>query len=211
MFCFPPIAALIPAAARLMLALLERAVTDAGGAYAFCDTDSMAIVATEMGGTISCEGGAEQTDNGQAAVRALSWGEVRTIVDRFAKLNPYDRARVPGSVLKIEDDNFGADKAQRPLWCYMISAKRYVLYTPAPDGAPTIVKASEHGLGHLLNPTNADDESRDWIAGVWRVLLGNGPLPHGHLDRPSPACPFPAPRCSRHLRLRTTASRTRSA
>ena len=89
---------------------------------------------------------------------------------------------MPGSVLKIEDDNFGVDKAQRPLWCYMISAKRYVLYTHAPDGTPTIVKASEHGLGHLLNPTDPEDESRDWIAGVWRVLLdealtGTGTVP----------------------------------
>jgi len=33
-FCYPPIAALIPAAARLMLALLERCVTHEGGHYA---------------------------------------------------------------------------------------------------------------------------------------------------------------------------------
>ena len=36
----------ITAAARLMLALLEREVTKVGGSYAFCDTDSLAIVAT---------------------------------------------------------------------------------------------------------------------------------------------------------------------
>jgi hypothetical protein len=33
------IAALIPAAARLMLALLERTVTECGGHFALCDTD----------------------------------------------------------------------------------------------------------------------------------------------------------------------------
>jgi hypothetical protein len=44
-YAFPPIAATITAAARLMLALLERLVTDAGGTYTFCDTDAMAIVA----------------------------------------------------------------------------------------------------------------------------------------------------------------------
>ena len=31
---------------------------------------------------------------------------VDTIVDRFAALNPYDRAAVPGSILKIEKENF---------------------------------------------------------------------------------------------------------
>jgi len=41
-FFFAPIAAWIPAAARLMLAVVERLVADAGGTYAFCDTDSMA-------------------------------------------------------------------------------------------------------------------------------------------------------------------------
>ena len=38
-FCFPPFAALITAAARLMLALLESCVKDVGGYYAMCDTD----------------------------------------------------------------------------------------------------------------------------------------------------------------------------
>lgn len=40
-FSFPPQAASITGGARLMLALLERLVSDRGGAYAFCDTDSM--------------------------------------------------------------------------------------------------------------------------------------------------------------------------
>ena len=40
-----------------MLALLERCVTDLGGTYAMEDTDSMAIVATQRGGLIECEGG----------------------------------------------------------------------------------------------------------------------------------------------------------
>ncbi|MGC2532393.1 MAG: hypothetical protein WA424_05550 [Candidatus Sulfotelmatobacter sp.] len=44
---FPPIAALITAAGRLLLAILERCVTDAGGSYLFCDTDSLCIVASE--------------------------------------------------------------------------------------------------------------------------------------------------------------------
>lgn len=37
-FAFPPLAAAITGGARLLLALLERLVTDAGGTYAFCDS-----------------------------------------------------------------------------------------------------------------------------------------------------------------------------
>lgn len=36
-----------------MLALLERVVTDQGGSYAFCDTDSMAVVATDNGNLVT--------------------------------------------------------------------------------------------------------------------------------------------------------------
>jgi len=46
-WCFPPLATLITGAARLMLALLERSVRDAGGSYVFCDTDSMALARPE--------------------------------------------------------------------------------------------------------------------------------------------------------------------
>jgi hypothetical protein len=70
-YCFPLIAALIPAAARLMLALLEHEVTAAGGAYAMCDTDSMAIVATESGGPVPC-----RASGGRREIQALSWAQV---------------------------------------------------------------------------------------------------------------------------------------
>jgi hypothetical protein len=56
-YFLPPIAALITAGARCMLAMLERCVTDAGGAYAMEDTDSMAIVATRDGGLVPCPEG----------------------------------------------------------------------------------------------------------------------------------------------------------
>ncbi len=123
-FCFPPIAALITAAARLMLALLERCITDAGGNYVFCDTDSMAIVANRDGGLVPCANGPH--DN---RVKALSWTEVDAIIQRFTALNPYDRAFVPDSILKLEKDNLEPiTKARRQLYCYAISAKRYSLF-----------------------------------------------------------------------------------
>jgi hypothetical protein len=53
---FPPASALITAGGRLLLAMLEKMVTDAGGAYLMCDTDSMAIVASEDGGACCLQG-----------------------------------------------------------------------------------------------------------------------------------------------------------
>src|SRR5207245_3723371 len=116
---FPPLAACITGAARLQLAMLERLLTDLGGTHVFCDTDSMAIVASEKGWLIPCPGGEHDTRTGEAAVRALSWDEVETIRARFEALNPYDREVVPGSILELEEENF-TDKARtkrRQLHC----------------------------------------------------------------------------------------------
>ena len=83
-YCFPPIAACITGAARLMLALLEHTVEDAGGTWMFCDTDSMAIVATENGGElIPCPGGNHQLPDGTPAIAALSYHQVDEIRARF--------------------------------------------------------------------------------------------------------------------------------
>src|SRR5262249_44356577 len=49
-FYFPPLASLITAGGRLLLALAEKCVTDAGGTYLFCDTDSLCVVADEKVG-----------------------------------------------------------------------------------------------------------------------------------------------------------------
>jgi hypothetical protein len=209
-YCFPPMASVITGAARLMLALLERRVTDLGGTYAMEDTDSMAIVATEKGGMIRCAG-----DNRDTA-KALSWKQVKEISDQFLLLNPYDRNEVPSSILKIEDDNYiPGTKNQRQLHCLAISAKRYALFLLDRNGQPVLLRGncqfcgrknkpgatrcvkcnkrialnnsedrwSEHGLGHLLNPTDPESEDREWIARAWlnivRRSLGLRTVPLG--------------------------------
>ncbi len=169
-FCFPPFASLITGAARLMLALLEHCVSELGGTYAMEDTDSMAIVATEQGGMVPCPGGSLRTRDGRSAVRALSWKQVREVTQMFASLNPYHRKTIPESILKIEDDNYDPEtKKQRHLYCLAISAKRYALFTQG-DG-PTLVKHSEHGLGHLMNPSDPEGGNRDWIAQAWLNIV----------------------------------------
>ncbi len=179
-YCFPPLASLITAAARLMLALLERCVTDLGGSYAMEDTDSMAIVATKRGGLIECEGGTHHK-GGKPAIKALSWAQVAAIAKRFEALNPYNRDAIPGSVLKIEDDNFDPKTGrQRQLWCLAISAKRYTLFLRDRNGEPALLREgvnnkedrySEHGLGHLLNPADPQSEDRNWIAQAWLSIV----------------------------------------
>lgn len=179
-YCFPPLASLITAAARLMLALLEHCVVTKGGTYAMEDTDSMAIVATKRGGLIPCAGGSSRTRDGKPAVTALSWRQVQQIATQFRALHPYDRRAVPGSILKIEDDNVDPrTEKQRQIYCLAISAKRYALFVMK-HGQPTLLREdvnnqqdrwSEHGLGHLLNPTDPDRDDRDWIARAWLTMI----------------------------------------
>ena len=170
-FCFPPLASLITGAARLMLALLEHCVRELGGTYAMEDTDSMAIIATERGGTPRREN----------PVTPLSWKQVQQTSQRFAALNPYDHAAIPGSILKIEDDNrHPITGKQRQVDCLAISAKRYALFLRDQRSNPVLLRTgvnnkedrwSEHGLGHLLNPTDAKSEEREWIAHAWLNII----------------------------------------
>jgi hypothetical protein len=178
-FCFPPLASLITGGARLMLALLERCVSDVGGDYVMEDTDSMAVVATEDGGLVPCPGGPHELQDGRRAVRALSFQQVDGIAGRFRQLSPYrDKSR---SILKIEKDNYDPETGeQRQIFGFAISAKRYALFIPDADGNPVLLQKgvnnhenrwSEHGLGHLRNPFDFESEDRDWIRLDWRNII----------------------------------------
>jgi len=207
-YCFPPVAASITAGARLMLALIERVLSDTGGSYAFMDTDSIAIVATEGGGQIPCD-----TADGDT-VTAISHEQVRNLLRRFEPLNPYgpdvvnDDPALGRSPWKVEHDSL-----RRPVWCYAIATKRYALYRPSTTG-PQLVDVgdgheesaaaaeagdsaapdrfadwSEHGLGVYLDPT--DERERDnngrrlWVRDAWSWILNSAlgekqPLPIWH-------------------------------
>ncbi len=196
-YSFPPVAASITAGAHLMLALLERLVRDAGGSYAYCDTDCMAIVATEKGSWLECP-----TPDGSNRIRALSSETVRGIIRRFEGLIPFDRALVPAA-WKVEHDAM-----RRPLCAYVISAKRYALFRLDAARSPELVDWedddgedervdvseladwSEHGLGLYQSPL-VDERKRPlrdadgrlvWIREAWTWVLEcalgrNLPLP----------------------------------
>jgi len=178
-FCFPPLASLITGGARLMLGLLERCVSELGGTYVMEDTDSMAIVATEHGGLVPCLGGPFEIRDGRRAVKALSWHQLDELAERFRKLSPYgDKSR---SILKVERDNYDpVTGKQRQIYCLAVSAKRSALFLRDEDGNPVLLQKginnhedgwSEHGLGHLRNPTDLASEDRDWIRQAWLSIL----------------------------------------
>lgn len=170
-FFFPPLGALITAAGRLMLALLEWHVRQRGGTFSFCDTDSMAIVAAERGGVMEIEG---RGNDGRAIpqkIKALSWREVEEIAQAFESLNPYERSAIPGSILKIEDVNF-RDGRQVQLHAFVAGTKRYAIFEHLPDDEIRITdQYSEHGLGHVLSPKEVRGGEDDWRRQVWEYIV----------------------------------------
>lgn len=72
---------------------------------------------------------------------------------------------------KTDEVNLDVNGNQRQVWCCAISAKRNCLHTFDEQREPQLVKWSEHGLGHLLYPTDPDCEDRDWIRQVWEGIL----------------------------------------
>ena len=168
-------------------------VVSARRVAAFCDTDSLFIIATEHGQLIPCAGGEHRTPDDQPSIKALSWEETRRIVDAFASLDPYHGPDHPKSLLKIEDENYDPETGeQREIECLAIAAKRYGLFTRRHDGTPRLVlsgskkKRSEHGLGHLLPPNfpSPDLGDRAWLDDWWEHLLH---LELGFEDHPEPA------------------------
>ncbi|MDP9364333.1 MAG: hypothetical protein M3Q10_08955, partial [Chloroflexota bacterium] len=180
-YCFPPLATTITAGARLMLALAEHAVRERGGHYAFMDTDSVAIVATETGGLLPCPGGVLQLPDGTPAIRALSWAEVEQVRDRFRALNPYG---ADDSVLELEAENYArcgmpnhpptctCTRVRQPLWVYSIASKRYALVNLEGDRID-VRKYSEHGLGAYEAPRNPETGKRiaKWERDIWLYLI----------------------------------------
>jgi hypothetical protein len=167
---FPPLASLITAGGRLLLAMAEACVEKAGGTYLFCDTDSLAIVASKRGGLLRIPG--------SACVRILSWVEVKAIVDRFADLNPYNREFVKGSILNLVDANFADSdpkKPQRQLHGYSIAAKRYALYEKIGNSEIKIVDPKAHGIGFLYPPKNSpkdwEEDVPQWIYEMWDYIV----------------------------------------
>ena len=163
----PHVGSLITSGGRLLLAMLEKCISDAGGTYLFCDTDSAAIVSTEHSQKISMPDGAE-------SITAISWNDVEKVVQKFEALNPYNRKLVPGSILKVHKLNWDLNKRRRQLYGYSIAAKRYTLYTKTGNDIE-IVEPKAHGLGYFYppkdSPTSWEHETPKWIFEAWDWIM----------------------------------------
>ncbi len=193
----PYLATLITSAGRLLLAMLEVEVTRAGGTYLYCDTDSLAIVASQEGGSLVIPGAHDK--------RILTWNEVDPITAKFQSLNPYDPDEVPDLLnltdenhvckcsheLKTEHDESGAcevpgckckakKKIPRHLWGVGIAAKRYTLFEKIFDRNDNvidikIVNPKAHGIGFLYPPKdNPKDWRKDaplWVYEMWDYIV----------------------------------------
>jgi hypothetical protein len=168
--CSFPIASLVTAGARLLLAVAQRLVNDAGGEVAYCDTDSLMPIATEHGGYVPSTGGPYRMRDGRRAGRALSWREVDAILDDLASLNVYDRNIVRGSSFELEDENRDQAGERRQLYFYGTREKSYTLYALDPDGQPVLAKQSAHTIGQYSSPYPRDRERR-WIAEAWEYTI----------------------------------------
>jgi hypothetical protein len=167
---FPPLASLITSGGRLLLAMTEACVREKRGTYLFCDTDSLAIVASKEGGPLHVPG--------SEGVRILSWAEVKAIVDRFAALNPYNRKIVKGSILNLVDANYvdsDPNKPQRQLYGYSIAAKRYALYVRIGQNDIKIIDPKAHGIGFLYPPKDSPKDWKEdvpqWIYEMWDYIV----------------------------------------
>jgi len=169
-FYFPLLGALITSGGRLLLAMIERCVRDAGGTYLCCDTDALTIVASRTGGMVAMPNGAPPT-------KALSWREVEHITHCFDSLSPYSREIVP-HLLRLTDDNYDKSGAQRQLFGLSIAAKRYALYTTKCGHASchhrkcvTIVDPKAHGLIFFAPSDERENGLPKWWWELWRFLL----------------------------------------
>ena len=185
----PLLGTLITGAARLMLAIVETRAVKSGLDWAFCDTDSMALVKPPT------------------MPRPEFYARVKSVCDWFKPLNPYSKDT---EIFKIEDENrpaqAGSKAAFEPLFCYAVSAKRYVLFNLDRHGAPVVRRASAHGLGHWMppydeknapisfpKPTVELEDLKRWQHDLWyRIILvarsgrdtTTNPAAHRAFDKP---------------------------
>jgi hypothetical protein len=164
----PFVAAAVTASGRLLLQLTRTLFEQAGSTVCGWDTDSACAAASPDGGRIPCPGGPFQDPNGKPAINALASCEIADAQQQLQRLSPYIAidGEPPRQLLELEPENFDPATGDRlELHLFATAAKNYDLYTLTPGDPPTLtlVKWSEHGLGHLRTPGHPDQDDRTWI------------------------------------------------
>jgi hypothetical protein len=149
--------------------MTEACVEEKQGTYLFCDTDSLAIVSSEHGGSLAIPGG--------DGIKILPWVDLQNIVDRFKSLNPYNPEAVSGSILNLVDANYvdsNPKNNRRQLYGHSIAAKRYALYEKVGDDIK-IIDPKAHGIGFLYPPKDSPKTWKQevplWIYEAWDYIL----------------------------------------
>jgi len=158
---WPPIAAGVPAIARMWLAAVERGVTDRGGAIVTRDTDGVAAVSLPEGGVVGLSDGRK--------ARALPWAEIESILGSFDRLDPFG---VGGRFWDIERGS-----EARPLHLLALAPKRYVMAQADGGGGWDVIGGTEHALGSgLADPPalagRGTDRRHRWTLPVAAHALG---------------------------------------
>jgi hypothetical protein len=145
----PLIAGAVTAAGRLVLALIDRIVTDFGSAVAQHLVDACTIPAIDTGGTLTC---------GDTSINLLAYSQVRDIIDRLAPL---------GITLRAEHDSL-----EQATKAFIAGPNRYLL---ARIGA--LIHTSEFALGGVYcDPTGQHDARtetgmRAWVAAATQSII----------------------------------------
>ena len=148
------------------------------------DTDSMAIVASERGGLVPCPGGPYRTKDGREAIRALSWEQVHEIVSSSIASTPTIARPCPGfdpqdrsRQLRSQDQRAAATLVpgdfRQALRALLARSQRRAgaAAERVNNGEDGENRWSEHGLGHLLNPSDPESDDRSWIAQAWLGIV----------------------------------------
>jgi hypothetical protein len=194
-FC-APIATLVTAGARLLLAMMQYAVERDGGKVAYMDTDSAFVPSTKTGGLIPCPNGPLRLADGTAAIRALSWDTVDDIRRELGALLPYDRDIVGEHIFKLEPENFALDangkvdrSRREQLYLYTLAEKRYTVFNLI--GGAVRLRGKEHGLGLYLDPKGDKENPKGWMRDVWQweveKALGLDPSDPAFFNHPAVA------------------------
>lgn len=138
-WCWPPVAAGIPAIARLWLAAVGRWVADQEGALVAQDTDGLVVVSSPGGEIVAV--------SAERKVRALFSAEVVAMLARFDVLDPFCDGGAFFDIERGEDD--------RPLHLLALAPKRYVKAQGDGDGGRAVVEATEHALVGVEPPSMA--------------------------------------------------------
>ena len=148
----------------------------------------MAIVASRQGGLVACPGGPYHTEDGprgdSRADPGCKWPSSWQLLRSPSIPTTATRSKGRSSRSKATT-SIRRPRQQRQLWCVAISAKRYALFLRDRNGEPELLRKgvnngdgedgwSQHGLGHLLNPT--DPESDDRSVDRARVAGNRAPI-----------------------------------